>query len=382
MEQKKIHIVHVMANNSSVPYFNWYAEMAKHEPSVKLSFVVLLNETPQMIDDMKGTGCEVHHIFFNSSKRKTSFLKAIPKLRRLFRKISPDVVHTHLFDDSVPALAAARLAGVPVRVITKGDTGFHWHFAPKGIKMDKLNNANATHIIALSSESRIFIIEKEKTPPGKVYVIPHGIPIAQFSEQHEASRKKLRERFGISNGQFVVGTVSRFIAWKGYREIVLAAELIVKEFPQLHFLFAGRGEQLEEIRALITQKKLSDHITITGWIDREDMPSFYGIMDTYLHAATLEPFGFVIAEAMANRLPVISVNTGAARDGIVNDTSGLLLEKAEPELIAAALRKMITMSAEKRMEMGENARRSAEKLFSMERVWRDLLELYRKGSEN
>ena len=47
-----MHIVFTLANNSSAPYFNWFAEEATKQNKHKFSFVVLHSERPNMIDDV------------------------------------------------------------------------------------------------------------------------------------------------------------------------------------------------------------------------------------------------------------------------------------------------------------------------------------------
>src|SRR5581483_8621422 len=156
---RPFHVLHLMANNSSVPYFNWLAERVGKYPDVKFSFVCLYPEKPQMIEDMKKRGCDCYWIKFDHVTRKTDMISAFFSLYRLFKKIKPDAVHTHLFDDSVPGLLAAKLAGVRMRAITKGDSAFHWFYSRKWVMADKFNNANATHIVAISGESKKFIVE-------------------------------------------------------------------------------------------------------------------------------------------------------------------------------------------------------------------------------
>ncbi|MBK9421156.1 MAG: glycosyltransferase [Flavobacteriales bacterium] len=76
------------------------------------------------------------------------------------------------------------------------------------------------------------------------------------------------------------------------------------------------GAQEIAIRQRVEEAGLTAYVVFTGWVDRADMPSFYGLLDLYLHAAALEPFGLVYAETMMNGVPVVSTRTGAALDAI------------------------------------------------------------------
>ena len=110
MNPKKLQVVFLMANNSSVPYFNLFAERSNLDDTYEFSFVCLHPTKPKMIEDMKGYNCKCYWVKFDSKNRKSEMIKATWKLFKLFRKIKPHVINSHLFDDSLPALLAARLA--------------------------------------------------------------------------------------------------------------------------------------------------------------------------------------------------------------------------------------------------------------------------------
>lgn len=376
MDGKPLHIVWTLANNTTAPYFTWFAQRARTEPSVRFSFLTLYPTQPDMIAEMQALGSEAYWLPFDQNKRQASMLKVIRPLVKLLRKIKPDIIHSHLFDDALPVLIAARIAGVPVRIITKGDAAFHWFFAKKGVKFDRLNNRNATHIIALSEESRDFILEKEKADPKKVNLVHHGIPPNEITQQDEKTKQELRERFGITANDIVIGTISRFIEWKGYRHILDAAEIMVKENSNLKFFFTGTGGQRAEIEKLVVEKKLHKNVFFTGWISRNEMPSYYGILDMYLHAAAFEPFGLVIPEAMLNGVPVVSTSTGAAKDAIHTGKNGYLVAAAKGELLAEGIRFMLQHD---RKKIGEAGKATANDIFTLETMWKNHLALYRKA---
>jgi glycosyltransferase involved in cell wall biosynthesis len=369
-----IHVVFIIANNSSVPYFTWFARAASKQQEFKFSFVALHSERPKMLEEMPALGCDAYWIPFTPASRGKSMLKAIPSLYRLFKKIRPDIVHSHLFDDSVPSLIAARLAGIKTRVITKQDTTFHWFYAPKGVKYDRLNNRNATNLVAVSEECRNFIIEKEKADKRKIHLIHHGIP-PELAAQSEETKKRLRDELDLHNKP-IIGTVARLIEWKGYRHIIAAAEIVVKAYPEARFLFAGTGHQEKELKELAKEKGLEKNVLFLGWVDRKDIPSLYGIMDVYAHAATFEPFGFVLAEAMMNGTPVVSTRTGAALDAIEHGKNGYLVDYGNPSQLAEGI---IHLLAHDNKAMGEKAREKAMSMYSFERMWSKHLDLYRQA---
>lgn len=368
-----MHILFVMANNSSVPYFNWFGEKSMQHPEVKFSFVCLYPTKPKMLEDMAGFNCDCYWIQFDATKRKRSYIKSTIALYRLFRKLKPDVVHSHLFDDSVPSMLASRMANVKIRAITKADTGFHYHYAPQWMIFDKFNNWNATHVVAISEECKQFVLEKEKANPEKVHLVHHGVPVKQFTNQKEAHKEYLINKYKLENKK-VIGTVARLIDWKGYKTIIEAARKVVAKIPNATFLFVGTGGQKEELEALIKKYQLESNIILAGWVDREMIPSLYGILDVYVHAAKKEPFGFVIAEAMLNGCPMVSTPTGAAKDAIKDKENGILIETNDVTGTADAILFMLTNDVK---EIKRNAVETALRMYPFTKMWENHLKIYR-----
>jgi glycosyltransferase involved in cell wall biosynthesis len=367
-----MHVIQMMANNPSVPYFKWLAEEVHNHPEMRFTFIAMCRDRPAMLDEMKERNCDCVWIKFDCEERKSGMTKSFFELLKLFKKLKPDVVHTHLFDDSFPGLLGAKMAGVKKRVITKQDTTFHWYYAPKWVWADKFNNRTATHLIAVTEENKQFILECEGAEPKKIRLVHNGFPFNLMTQQFDDVKQKFIEKYGLQD-KIVVGTVSRLIEWKGYRHIINAAERLVKKYPQIHFLFIGEGEQKKELEKTITDKKLQNHITLTDWIERADIPSLYGIMDIYLHAAKFEPFGFVLIEAMFNAVPVVSTATGVAKDAIIHKETGYLVSYEEIEQLADGIEYMIEND---RKAIGMKAKEAALKEYQFENMFNGYKKIY------
>ena len=366
-----IHVCFVLANNSSAPYFNWFAEKAFREKNITLSFVCLHHEEPAMIHEVGKYGWKCYWLPFNHLHRKSGMIKALLGLIKLFRKIKPDVVHTHLFDDSLPALLAARIAGVRKRIITKGDTAYHFNYASKWVLFDRFNNYNATHIIAPSGESRDFIVRVEKPAAKKLYMIHHGIPVPE-EKPDQALINALKDKFAL-NGKKIIGTIARFIEWKGYKTILNVAVEVIEKHPDAVFLFIGTGPQEAELKALVRERSLENNFIFTSWLTAEEILAIYRILDVYLHAAYFEPFGFVIAEALMAGVPVVSTPTGAAADAVVNGENGFLGTYGNAHSLAKGV---ISLLDDNNLDFRIKARESALNLFTFERMWAEYLNLY------
>jgi len=370
--KSQIHVVHIIADSSSVPYFLWFAEKAMKDDTVKFSFILLHKRKTGLLEKLEAFNCDKYWIYFDENKRGLSILKAIPKLYSLLKNIKPDIVHSHLFDDSICTVFAAKMAKIKSIVITKQDTTFHWFFAPKAVKFDKLINKLATNLIAVSNECRNFIIEKEKANLKKVHLIHHGVSLDKLTKETDEYKNELVEKYELKN-KIVIGNVARLIEWKGHKILLDVAEIIVKKYPNIVFLFTGEGDFKHELEKTISQKKLQNNIVFTGWIDRLKIPSLYSIMDIYIHAAKYEPFGFVIPEAMLNGTPVLSTKTGSALDAIEHKKNGYLVDYDSVQGFVDGIEFLLSNNKE---EIGLKGKETAIKMFSFDLMYKRHLELY------
>jgi glycosyltransferase involved in cell wall biosynthesis len=367
------HIVMIIANSPDPSYFKWFTALNKKEKQFKLTYIFLLTEPTHMEKYYRDEGIHVHWLYFNYARSKYfQFIRVTFQLYRLFLKIKPDVVQTNLFDDSLTGLFAARLAGVKKRIATKQDTGYHILYFPRYIKLDKFINWNATNIIPSSGETKELIMKYENPPENKVRIIHHGMSEAGITSATPEQVKAFKQKYHLEN-KIVIGSVSRYIELKGYRYIIAAAKIAVQKYPNIHFLFIGTGDQKDELALLIAMNKLENYITITGRIDFSEIPTAYKSMDIFIHASEVEAFGFVFAEAMFNKVPMISTRVGAVRDVLTHKENIYMTKFKDPVDIAEGINFM--MQAD-RQQIAEKAYLICKDRFAIEIMWENYKNLF------
>lgn len=371
-----MHIIFTIANDSYVPYFNWFARKSINFPDVRFSFLCFYKERPRMIEDMKAFGCDVYWVKYNEDKRKLGILRSIPKVYALLKKIKPDIVHCHLFDDAIMSLFSAKLAGVKVRVITKGDASYHYYYAPKWMPFDKLNNSLATHIVALSGENKEFVVNKEKAHPTKVFTIHHGIPKEDYLVKNDSKVIEIKKKYNL-DGKFVFGSVGRLEQNKGMMDIVKAAIVLKEKGHEFKLIIVGEGKQEKELLQLVKENDLESFVCLAGWFDEKDIPSLYECLDVYVHASHFETFGFVIAEAMMHGLPIVATkSTGAAKDSIEHKENGYLFDFGDIDDLCKGML-YFNKSLPPKLKQ-ENVKRALD-MFEFDVMWNNHLLLYKKA---
>ncbi|GIV44378.1 MAG: hypothetical protein KatS3mg035_1501 [Bacteroidia bacterium] len=150
-----------------------------------------------------------------------------------------------------------------------------------------------------------------------------------------------------------------------------------KKIPNVLFVWLGYGDEREHYKQKIKELGLEQNIIIPDLIPHTLIHCFFQSLDIYLHNAFMEPFGFVIAEAMAAGIPVVSTPTGCARDAIQHQVNGWLGEYNNPKSLIEGIIYFYDKYNNKSIQKPFlPAQETANKLFSFERMYEDYKKLY------
>jgi glycosyltransferase involved in cell wall biosynthesis len=185
----------------------------------------------------------------------------------------------------------------------------------------------ATRLMTNSHYSRREIEANVGIPPERVQVVHHGVP-DPFGELPTQSREPLAVTVGIVE--------RRNLERKGLLPFVRAASLL----PDVKFVVAGKwdDDSVEELRAAA-----GENVTLTGWIEQDELEALYRRASVYVQASRHEGFGLSVAEAMlAGCVPVVS-EAGALPE--VVGEAGIVLSGAAPtiEEIADGIRRALAL---------------------------------------
>lgn len=132
------------------------------------------------------------------------------------------------------------------------------------------------------------------------------------------------------------------------------------------------NQELNRMLAEINDKKLIDHIILTGYVINTDLPAIYSQCEIFLYPSLRESFGIPMLEAMKCGVPVITSNTSSMPE--VSGGAAMIIDPYKPEEITNAMLKLLEDEDIKAKIVKEGFEQA--KKFSWENMAKDVLKLY------
>ena len=221
---------------------------------------------------------------------------------RYFLEQRPSIVHFNLnnsFGCFFPILAAFT-AGVRWRLATE-HLAFELASGKRaGIGTKKLVKKIMTfclhYTIAVSQANKRLLVRDYKIDPVRIKLIRNCIDASKYRFSGEG-RRRVRNEFGVSEEQLLVGSVARFSFQKGHEYMVEAIPAILESFPEARFLLVGDGPEREKIVQKVADLGLQGKVLFAG--ERPDIADVLSAMDLFLLSSIFEGLPLSVLEAMA-----------------------------------------------------------------------------------
>lgn len=202
-------------------------------------------------------------------------------------------------------------------------------------------------------------------------IIPGGVDLNLFQPlKPEENKNKIREKLNLKKEVPLILTVRRLEERMGLENLILAVEILIKKNPDKVFQLAvvGKGSLQKRLKDLITEKKLSNVVRLTGLVPREALPLYFRVADLFVLPTTaIEGFGLVTAEAFASGLPVIGTPVGATKEILDRVDQNLILQGTSPESLAKGMEHFLE-KPDYYSKLKLQCREMAEKNYSWEKV--------------
>lgn len=244
--------------------------------------------------------------------------------KEILNKNQIDIIHSHL---SYPAgflgTIIQKRKGIP-NILTEHSTIKLYFRSFLHKRLVRFTLRNASSVISVSNSLKEEIISQCNRP---VYVIHNIVDTAKFELGKHGEGQLINIGFlgGLNNTN------------KGLDLLLKSVSQLKSDRFFLHI--GGDGILADSFKTMAKDLGIEANCKFYGEILRSDISQFYSGLDIFILPSRYETFGIVLIEAMACGLPVIATRCGGPED-IVTQTTGILIEKDDPEVLADSIRSM------------------------------------------
>lgn len=324
-------------------------------------------------------GADLAHLLVRLARTAGPVANYARRLRAHIKATAPDIIHTHGLKAH---LFAAWSNPGPARVV------WHLHdYIGRRPTTATVLRRSASRCAAIVANSASVAEDARQVLGETVPVVPvlNGVDLRRFAPNgSRADLDRIAGRAPAGSDVVRVGLLGTFGRWKGHATFIDAVAKLPADLPVRAYVIGAplyttdnSQYQIEELRARAVAAGVADRVAFTGYMPRSE--EALRALDVVVHASTEpEPFGLVIAEAMACARPVIVANGGGAREIVEPGVDALTHAPGDAGALAARIHELAT-DARRRAAMGAAGRETALRRFDRGRLANDLLPVYARA---
>jgi glycosyltransferase involved in cell wall biosynthesis len=313
-------------------------------------------------------------------RRPSLLLPRLRGLRRLVRRVAPDLIHSHFVGTTVMTRLAIGRSRTPRRLFQVAGPLHLEHWAPRRVE---LGTAGASDVwVATCRRTRELYLENG-VAPHRVHLSYYGIDIpAAFPENTRA----LRAELGVPEDRKLVGMVAYMYpprpllgerrGLKGHEDLVEALVFCRQWGLDVEGVFVGAAwdgaRSYEERVRAHAARRLGPHAVFLG--TRQDVASLYSQLDVAVHPSHSENVGGA-GESLLARVPTVATAVGGLSDFVVPGETGWLVPPRNPAALAAAIADALSDPGRSRA-LAQSGRRLVAERLDVRKTAREIRSLY------
>lgn len=314
------------------------------DPSLELHLVLLdhresagrtgrsgIQDVKDLVDFPEIWNYRVHIHFLERHGRRD--LSIFPRLRRLVRRIRPDVVNVWSVMGSFYAVPVLLGTGIPLVTSFVADCNGPRFPSPWWL-LNRLAFAASRRVTGNSAAG----LRAYRAPGARSMVVHNGFDFGRLDNSRP--RALVREELGIRT-PLAIAMTARFDPTKDYATFVRGFLDAARECPDISAVCIGQGPDLDSVRALVPEA-MRERVVFTGY--RKDVESILSACDISVLCtnASLHGEGIsnAIMEGMAAGHPVIATDAGGSPEIVLGDVTGFLVPGGDPGAVARALKRL------------------------------------------
>jgi glycosyltransferase involved in cell wall biosynthesis len=189
--------------------------------------------------------------------------------------------------------------------------------------------------------------------PEHIFTAPNAVDNDLFASRANDARRnahRLRVELNLPARYFLFA--GRLVKSKGVFELLQAYGSLDENLrSQVGLVFAGEGPLRPELQRIA--KSICGTIRFAGFVQRDELASYYGLADCLVFPSHSDPWGLVVNEAMACGLPVICGQSAGCAADLVK-SNGRPIDSRNVGQLAHAMEELAT-DADLRRQMSRES---------------------------
>lgn len=262
------------------------------------------------------------------------------KILQIIKNNKPDIIHLH------GPRPFATISGFFGKILGKRTVlTYHAHLNPKNYLkkifagLDRFISKYIFDFLVVTSKNYKKKVQ-QFFPEDRIKVIPLLIEDRFF--QYKKTKEECREALSIGKGKIVlfVGKLDSHHYYKGVDILIEAAKLVP---AGIKFILIGSGNKKKKYEEMVFQLGLKRKIKFVGEASDEILMRYYQASDIFVLPSTSdsEGFGFVLIEAMARGLPIITTNAVGSAKIIEEKKAGMIIPSNNPRVLTEAIQRLL-----------------------------------------
>lgn len=205
--------------------------------------------------------------------------------------------------------------------------------------VDRILAKHTDQAIAVGQSTVDFTIKYRHTDPGNTKLAYLGAPMEEFYPRSPEEVAANRKQFGVPEGHFVVGTVTRLHENKGNKYLISAAKKILEKHPDTIFPIVGEGPLADELRAQADELGIGDKVQLWGF--QPDVPAVMSTFDIMVYPSLWEGTPLTCFEAMGMGKTLAATRCDGLVDTLRDGETALMCEMRDPDGLADIITRLM-----------------------------------------
>lgn len=312
-------------------------------------------------------------LYFLDVKGRYNFVDGYFKLRKVIKKIKPDIIVSSLYRANILSRLVSKNLHIPLVGTFVNN------------KYSKFLDANKKKTL---TEKMFFLLDKSTAAIPDCYISNSDSIAETNSKALNIPQNKIKTIYRGRNADhiplwkrpedndtFEFISVGRLLYQKGYEELLKAFSRLKKDYPAIRLTIYGEGIHRTKLSALLNELNIGNEVSLPG-----NVPFVYqqfSKANCFVFPSHDEGFSGALVEAMMSGIPIVSsdipMNLEAVKDGF----SGKTFKVKDAESLYQNM-KWVFENYEKAIENGSNARVDAYTRFEINAIAAQYLQLLKE----